>query len=96
MKASAWDWLTSALWLVLIIIALNELRDPPQERLLLRSGRARISILLYTAAVLSGWLDLLLARSRGDANLIFLFAGAVLTIAAIAIFPWRARKAAQR
>ena len=96
MKVSDWDWLISVLWLMLVLIALNELREPPQKRVLIGSVRARISILLFTLAVLVGWLDVLPVSSRGATNLVLQSVGAVLTVAAIAIFPWRARKAAQR
>jgi hypothetical protein len=96
MQASFWDWFVSALWLILVVIALNELRAPPQERVIIGSGRAKISILLFTVAVLVGWLDVFLGRSRGVTNLVLLPVATVLTVTAIAIFPWRARKPAQR
>jgi uncharacterized membrane protein len=96
MKVNYWDWFVSVLWLMLVVIALNELREPAQKRVLIGFVRARISILLFTVAVLIGWLDVLLVSSRGATNLVLQSVGAVLTATAIAISPWRARKAAQR
>ena len=96
MQAIFWNWFVSALWLILAIMALNELRAPSRERILIGSGRAKLSFLLFTVAVLTGWLSVLLVRSRGVTNLVLLSVGTVLTATAMVIFPWRRRKPARR
>jgi hypothetical protein len=85
MTLSAWDWLLSALWLILFAIALGELRRPPQQRYIMGSTRAKLGILLLGVGQLVSWLGLLVYRPSHVVHLAFLSATSVLTVAAAVV-----------